>query len=122
MEEGDEEEEDKKDENGCVEENSCEEGKIDFENVEEREKVRVMEEDQRKKQQLGRSSWEVEKRESEALMRSKLGGKWSKKGLKEEESTDRRSRSESDLLADLSRFIEYSLRKLEKLTQNYKYK
>ena len=40
--------------------------------------------------------------------RSKLGGRWSKMGhdqFEEKESSDRRSRSESDLLSDLSRSV-----------------
>ena len=90
--EDEEEEEDNKDETGRVGENICEKGKICYKNEEEREKVRGT---------LGTDR----KRDSEASKRSKLGGRWSKMGdqLEEKESRDRRSRSESDLLSDLSR-------------------
>ena len=114
VEEGDGEEEEeekkvkrsKKDEDAGVEDNSCEEGKIGYEKEQESEKVREMDEDDRKK--LKGNSWEkvrAEKRNSEASKRSRLGGRWSKMGSEFEEdgSSDRRSRSESDLLSDLSR-------------------
>ena len=98
----DEEEEDNKDETGHVGENICEKGKICYKNEEEREKVR--------------GTWETDReRDSEASKRSKPGGgRWSKMGDKFEEkkSTDRRSRSESDLLSDLSRSAIYHTRHL----------
>ena len=99
VEEEDEEEEDKEVKNkklGYIEENSCEKGKICYENEEEREKVR--------------GTWGTDrKRDSEASKRLKLGGRWSNMGdeFEEEESRDRRSRSESDLLSDFSRSGSY---------------
>lgn len=97
-----EEKEDKKDENGRVEDNRCEEGNVCYENEQESKQMRGMDEDDRKKL---RETARSEKRDSEASKRSKLGGRWSKMDLKEKEPTDRRSRSESDLLSDLSRLV-----------------
>ena len=101
-----EEKEDKKDENGRVEDSRCEEGKVCYENEQESKQMRGMDEDDRKKL---RETARSEKRDSEASKRSKLGGRWSKMDLKEKEPTDRRSRSESDLLSDLSRLTFYGL-------------
>ena len=110
-----EEKEDKKDENGRVEDNRCEEGNVCYENEQESKQMRGMDEDDRKKL---RETARSEKRDSEASTRSKLGERWSKMELKKKESTDRRSRSESDLLSDLSRSTWYCLAKLNKLIQN----
>ena len=85
QEEENKEVENKKYEIGYVGENSCETGKICSENEQERENMR--------------GTWGTDQK------RSKLGERWSKlgDGLEEKVSTDRRSRSESDLLSDLSR-------------------
>ena len=113
-----EEKEDKKDENGRVEDNRCEEGNVCYENEQESKQMRGMDEDDRKKLRETARSEKRDSENAEASTRSKLGGRWSKMDMKGKESTDRRSRSESDLLSDLSRSTWYCLAKLNKLIQN----
>ena len=105
--EPDKEGKNKKDETGRVGENSCENGKIGYANEQEGEQMRAMDKAESHREKLRGNGWETER--SDASKRSKLGGRWSKMGDKfeEKESRDRRSRSESDLLSDLSRSASY---------------